>query len=87
MWHSFNRHIWEYLILLLVGSAFVVGFITVSPNIQAQTGLAVALGAFYVIWGVLHHLLDRNLTTKITIEYAAIAALAAVILIGLLLQT
>lgn len=83
---SFGRHLFEYFILALCVGIWLWAFIVVEHNRAARMGLVISLFALYVIWGIIHHLLDRDLTTKIIIEYAAIAALASGVLAGLILQ-
>lgn len=87
MWHSFSRHTFEYLILVLMGAVFIMAFVMVGHNMSARIGLSLSVSSIYVIWAILHHWLDHDLTVKIILEYACLAALAALILIGLAIQS
>lgn len=53
-----------------------------NPPLQSQTLILVALG--YVGWGVSHHLIKKNLTGKIVLEYLLIAGLSSLLLIGVM---
>lgn len=86
MWHSFSRHTFEYLILVLMGAVFIMAFVMVGHNTSARISLALSVSSIYVIWAIIHHWLDHDLTVKIILEYACFAALAALILIGLAIQ-
>lgn len=37
-----------------------------------QIGVVIATTFFYVLWGIMHHLLNHDLSTKIVIEYVLI---------------
>ncbi|MBI4039687.1 hypothetical protein HY388_02560 [Candidatus Daviesbacteria bacterium] len=87
MWQSFSRHTFEYLILVLLGAVFILAFILVGHNTPARIGLSLSVSSIYVIWAIIHHWLDHDLTVKIILEYACFAALAALILIGLAIQS
>ncbi|MBI3887704.1 hypothetical protein HY310_01400 [Candidatus Microgenomates bacterium] len=80
------RHIFDYLLLLVI---FIVGFgglLYFKYDIAAQIADVVVMCLFYIGWGVLHHFHDRNLSGKVFMEYVAIAALVAFILIIFLLR-
>lgn len=52
------------------------------PMVQLLVGIVTALS--YVIWGIVHHFVDKDLNVKVIIEYLAVAIFAIIILWNLL---
>lgn len=75
-----KKHFLYYLSLFLI---FFVGLILtlfLAPNIKLQ-GLTIFITILlYVIWGILHHYKNHELTPKIVIEYVLIGFLGMSIL-------
>lgn len=70
-----NHHLLQYCILfLLLGTSFFA-FVRLSgfPQKQFQIGLVMAIT--YLLWGIFHHLYDRDFHIKVMIEYAGLAFL------------
>ena len=64
-----NDHVLHYLILLLglSVSAFFFVYFKFVPSSQL---LALGIGSlYYCLWGIVHHALERRLTTLIALEY------------------
>lgn len=63
-----------------------LGFLLVSlsPNKQFQMTMIVLTSVFYVIWGIVHHLLNHDLTLKIVVEYILIGSLGLTVVFFLL---
>lgn len=69
-----KNHAAYYIVLILIlGSGF---FMTVlaTPHKQLQMVTIVMTTFFYIAWGILHHLVNHNLTAKIVIEYVLIGS-------------
>lgn len=79
------HHIFHYLILLtiIVGGLGAFFSFRAYPMIQLLIGITTAL--FYVIWGIVHHFVDHDLSVKIVIEYLIVAIFAIVILWNILI--
>ena len=45
-----------------------------SSDREFQIGVIVATTFFYILWGILHHLINHDLHAKIVIEYILIGA-------------
>ncbi len=78
--YDITHHLFHYAILLLIIFGGLLAFFSFRgyPQTQFLIGLVVAFA--YTIWGIIHHLVERNLTVKIIIEYLLISLLAIVIL-------
>ena len=49
-----------------------------------QIGVIIATTFFYVLWGIIHHLMNHDLHTKIVIEYILIGIFGLTIIFFLL---
>ncbi|HET9947159.1 MAG TPA: hypothetical protein VFQ63_03785 [Patescibacteria group bacterium] len=79
-----NKHFLYYVSLV---AALVSGVILVwaSPqHPQTQMTIVVAMGFVYVVWGTLHHLLHHSFRVKIMLEYVAVAAIGAALVLFIL---
>lgn len=73
-----------YLILfsgLILGLVAFFGFFGL-PKLRQEAVIGLCL--FYFLWGISHHLFEKNLHIKIVIEYLLIAAIACIILLSLI---
>lgn len=77
----------DYLALIAILSASLFGFIYFGSDRQLQM-IMIGLGVFfYVLWGVVHHLVRHDFHLKILVEYVVIALLALVLIFSLLGRT
>lgn len=75
-----KKHFLYYLSLFLI---FFVGLLLtlfLAPNIKLQGLTIFTTILLYVIWGILHHYKNHELTPKIVIEYVLIGFLGMSIL-------
>lgn len=68
-----SEHGLYYISLVIILS---LAFLLANSNSDRsfQIGVVLATTFFYVLWGVMHHLLNHDLNTKIVIEYVLIGA-------------
>lgn len=80
MFQEMRRHQLAYLALLcgLVGLAII--FMAVWPHRWPLRLVGLAIGAFYLIWGVTTHVKTQELTPQVVKEYAGMSLLATVVL-------
>lgn len=76
-------HIGYYFSLLAI---LALGFIlTLATADKQEQALVVTLTAFfYVLWGILHHLLHHDLTAKIVVEYVLTGSLGLALVLFIL---
>ncbi len=67
-------------VILLAGFILAIQF----TRRTDQVFTVVILAFFYVLWGILHHILHHNINTKIVIEYIIIGSLGMTIILFLL---
>lgn len=79
-----KKHIGYYISLFaILGLGFLATFM-VYPNRELQMTILSLTIFFYVVWGILHHLINHNLSTKIVIEYILVGSLGLSIVFFLL---
>lgn len=75
-----ENHITYYISLILI-SLLIFILVSLASSKQLQMVIVVMGGIIYVGFGLLHHLINHDLTVKIVIEYVLIASfgLAAIL--------
>jgi len=83
MLKSISEHAIYYISLIIILS---LGFLLAysSSDRSFQVGVVVAITFFYVLWGILHHLMNHDLHPKIVVEYILIGAFGLTIIYFLL---
>ena len=84
MINNIGRHAGYYISLIAI---LVLGFILASTSSsyrELQIGIVALTTIFYVLWGILHHLLNHDLSSKIVIEYVLIGSFGLAIVVFLL---
>ncbi|HUW22082.1 MAG TPA: hypothetical protein VMW41_05470 [Candidatus Bathyarchaeia archaeon] len=77
----------DYLALVTLLAFGLLAFVYFGYNRRLQTIIVLLIAGFYVLWGSLHHLANKDFHLKVLAEYLAIAAFAAVLLVTLLWRT
>ncbi len=72
------------LVLLSILGLGAWVFFAVRPNVTLQLLTGVATAFAYVVWGIIHHALQKDLHQKIVVEYILIGAIAIVLLVTIL---
>jgi hypothetical protein len=84
---SFARHLPHYLSLFGILIAGFAGLILFSYDKHFQLSIAVALAAGYVAWGIVHHILHKDYTFEVFLEYLAVAILGLTIMFSLIIRS
>jgi hypothetical protein len=74
----------HFLVLLAILSVGIFTFILVRPNTTVQLLVGVVTAGAYVLWGLIHHAIQKDLHQKIVVEYLLIGAIAIVLLVTML---
>lgn len=64
-----------YYISLIIILLFGVLLTLLVTDRQLQMEIVVLTALFYIVWGILHHFINHDLSMKIVIEYILIGAL------------
>ncbi|HLC94121.1 MAG TPA: hypothetical protein VJH96_00960 [Patescibacteria group bacterium] len=71
---EFKKNLFHYLLLFTVGIFFIL-ILTLTRENNLQQFIVMALFvAFYIGWGIVHHLIEKTLYFKIVVEYILIGA-------------
>ncbi len=80
------KHLPHYFSLLGIFAAGIAGFVIFSYDKQFQAVLTIAIAIAYVLWGIIHHLLHKDLYFAVVLEYLLYAILGVVIVFSVLLR-
>lgn len=69
-----KTHLLQYLILITVGVFFLLMLNLFAENKIQQFFVLTLFISFYIVWGIIHHLIEKTLYLKIVIEYILIGA-------------
>ena len=77
-------HYFTLLVMLLTGLWGIFWFDYYRP---IQLAIVVSMGVAYVVWGIVHHAMHKDLHFKIIFEYMVMALLAIVIFGSIIVRT
>lgn len=78
-----SEHAVYYISLIIMLSlSFLLAY--ASSDRTFQIGVIVATTFFYVLWGIMHHLMNHDLHAKIVVEYILIGVFGLTIIFFLL---
>lgn len=80
MIREIKTHPIAYSTLVIALAVGVFLFLAAWPNRATQRFVALGIGSFYAIWGIITHLKSDNITQSVLLEYMTIGALATVLL-------
>lgn len=75
----------SYSLLALVAMLYLGACYSLRNSTTLVLYLTIGFGLFYFVWGILHHLATKSLSTKVMLEYFLVTALGIVIMSTLLL--
>ena len=79
-----NRSILDYLLLTLIVSIAIILTLFFNGNQYYQQLVIIGLSVLYIVWGIIHHLMEKTLQARIVLEYLLYALLGSIVVIGLL---
>lgn len=82
-----TKHLSHYLSLGGILVAAFVGFFVFSYDKNFQLAIIGATCAGYFTWGIVHHIIHKNLNLQIIIEYLTFASLGFVIGISVIFRS
>ncbi|MFC1710322.1 hypothetical protein ACFL0F_01505 [Patescibacteria group bacterium] len=81
------KQIPHYLGLMGIFAVGLIGFLLFSYDRTFQIAIVIALAVSYVIWGIVHHHIHKDLHLSVIVEYIVVAALGLVIVFSLVFST
>jgi hypothetical protein len=73
-------HAMHYVVLCVILAGGIGAFFYVGPNASLQFIIGVVTSIAYVVWGFIHHAIQKDLHQKIVVEYLLMGAIAIVLL-------
>ena len=77
-----KEHWQDYLVLALGLSGGLAVFVFAGQN-QQRSLIVFFITAFYFLWGIIHHTLERDLHFRVVLEYLLISLLGLVVFFSL----
>ena len=81
-----THHIKHYLPLFGILATAFVGFIIFRYDRDFQAAIILAASTGYVVWGIMHHFIHKDLTTQIVLEYVAVAVLGVTLVFSVIMR-
>jgi hypothetical protein len=81
-----SHHFSHYFSLFGILGAGLVAFLIFSYDRTFQISVIAAVSFAYVIWGVIHHYLHKDLYFSVILEYVIVAALGFFIVYSLIFR-
>ncbi|GAB4027723.1 MAG: hypothetical protein Fur0011_6430 [Candidatus Microgenomates bacterium] len=79
------KHKLAYSLLASIAIVYL-GLVFLLRNIPQVLLIAtISFGVLYFLWGIIHHLYEKNLTGRIVLEYVLVTALGIVVMSTLVL--
>ena len=80
------KHLPHYTPLIGILAAGILGFVLFSYDRVFQVAIAVAIAIAYVIWGIIDHMIQKDLYWEVVVEYLVVASLGLVIIFSLIFR-
>lgn len=80
------KHLPHYIPLLGIFSAGALAFFFFSYDKQFQIGVALSVAAAHLTWGIVHHMMHKDFSPEIVLEYLAVSILGLAAIVSVILQ-
>ena len=87
MMKDFTKHLSHYVPLFGLLAAGFVAFWLFSYDRVFQIATVISTALAYVLWGIVHHYIHRDLNVSVIVEYLVIASLGLVVIFSLVLRS
>lgn len=78
------KHIPHYISLIAIFAVGIIGFYFFSYDKLFQIGISLAVSIAYVTWGIMHHMIHKDISLAVVLEYVAVGVLGLVIVLSLI---
>lgn len=69
----------HYSVLALILSGGLIAVVAMRMNLGLEQAVIWSLSGVYVLWGIVHHLIRKDLTGFIVLEYVLVGVIAATV--------
>lgn len=84
---SIAKHLPHYFVLIGLFGAGIAAFIIFPFDRVFQMIVSIAVAASYVVWGIIHHAIHRDLYFSVVVEYLVVACLGLTIVFSMIIRT
>ena len=77
----------HYLSLLGIFVVGILAFVFFSYDPAFKIAVIISIAVSYVVWGIMHHYLNKDLYLEVVLEYIAVAVLGLIIVFSLILES
>ena len=77
---TLSKHLAHYIPLLGIFASGLLGFWLFGYDRDFQFAVAISVAISYICWGVVHHILHKDICLEIIVEYVMFAAVGLLIL-------
>ena len=81
---KFTKDLAHYLPLIALFMFVLFAFVFFSYDTLLLGVVSVSAAVFYVLWGIIHHYIHKDLYASVVVEYILVASLGLVIIFSLL---
>ncbi len=85
MMQDVHKHKGSYILLALVATLYLYATYQFRNTPSIVVYLTLGFGCFYLLWGIVHHLMLKSLSGKVMLEYFLVTTLGVIIMSTLLL--
>ena len=82
-----KEHFGHYLALVFILTFGIGALLFFQRTPQMQIISAFLTASFYVLWGIVHHYVEKDLQIRVVIEYIMVALLGFLILWSIIVRT
>lgn len=76
-----KKNIAHFVVLILILAVGAGMFMSESGNKPVQLIIGIVTSIAYTLWGIIHHIAQKDLHRKIVVEYTLISVIAIVLLL------
>lgn len=80
------RNIQHFLPLIGILGAGLLAFFLFSYDQKFQLAAIIATAAGYIAWGIVHHVMKKDISFEVVLEYVIVAILGVIIVWSVLLR-
>lgn len=82
----YSKHFPHYLPLLGIFVASIYGFRIFSYDRNFQAAVAIASAVSYASWGIIHHIIHKDIRLSIFIEYLVISIIGLIVILSVIFR-
>lgn len=77
------KHILQYILILLVSSSVLITLFLLEDR-QQKILIIYSLASLYLLWGILHHYYEHDLSLEVVLEYLIFATVILWVLVNII---